>query len=177
MARSEDGSRERREAMARRDDPSGPARPIEAVPSPEPGDPTWERLDAEIAWYDRKSNSNQRWYKRLKLLELAAAAVLPVFAGLGSEVWVTGGLAALIVVLEGTQHLYQFHELWITYRSTAAALRHERYLYLAHAGPYMAEDRHRQLAERIEGLISQEHGRWTSSHQGPSDRGGGQPSA
>jgi Protein of unknown function (DUF4231) len=163
--------------MARGDDAPGPARPIEAVPPPEPGDPTWERLETEIEWYDRKSNSNQRWYKRLKLLELAAAAVLPVFAGLRSPVWATGGLAALIVVLEGTQHLYQFQELWITYRATAEALRHERFLYLAFAGPYMTEDRHRQLAERIEGLISQEHAKWTSSHQGASEQGGRQPSA
>lgn len=165
--------------MARGDDASGPARPIEAVPSPEPSDPTWERLEAEIDWYDRKSNSNQRWYKRLKLLELAAAAVLPVFAGLQSSVWITGGLAALIVVLEGTQHLYQYQELWITYRSTAEALRHERFLYLADAGPYMtdADDRHRQLAERIEGLISQEHAKWTSSHQGPREHVGKQPPA
>jgi hypothetical protein len=40
------------------------------------------------------------------------------------------------------------------------------------AGPYVGEDRHRQLAERIEGLVSQEHAKWTASHQqaaGPSE--------
>jgi hypothetical protein len=30
--------------------------------------------------------------------------------------------------------------------------------------PYVGEDRHRQLAERIEGLVSQEHAKWTASH-------------
>ena len=75
----------------------------------------------------------------------------------------TGGLA-VIVVLEGVQHLYQFQEQWITCRSTAEALTRERYLYRL-AGPYMWEDRQRQLAERIEGLVSQEHARWTASHQ------------
>jgi Protein of unknown function (DUF4231) len=59
----------------------------------------------------------------------------------GSPVWVTGGLAAVIVVLEGVQHLYQFQEQWITYRSTAEALTRERYLYLARASPYVGEDR------------------------------------
>ena len=77
----------------------------------------------------------------------------------------TGGLAAVIVVLEAVQHLYQFQEHWITYRSTAEALKHEQYLYLATAGPYTEEDRHRQLAERIEGLVSQEHAKWTTSHR------------
>jgi hypothetical protein len=78
---------------------------------------------------------------------------------------VTGGLAAVIVVLEGAQHLYQFQEHWITYGSTAEELKHERYLYLAQAGPYAGDDRHAQLAERLEGLISQEHTRWTASHR------------
>jgi hypothetical protein len=93
------------------------------------------------------------------------AASLPVVAAVHSPVWVTGGLAAVIVVLEGAQHLYQFQEHWITYRSTAEALKHERYLYLAQAGSYAGDDRHGQLAERLEGLISQEHAKWTISHR------------
>jgi Protein of unknown function (DUF4231) len=159
--------------MARREDGPGPARPVEAVPPPVVEDPTWERLEDQIRWYDRKSGQSQRRYKRLKLLELAVAAALPVVAGVGSPVWVTGGLAAVIVVLEGAQHLYQLQEHWITYRSTAEALKHERYLYLARAGPYVGEDRHRQLAERIEGLVSQEHAKWTASHQQAAGRSEG----
>jgi hypothetical protein len=150
--------------MARREDGPGPARPIEAVPPQAAEDPTWERLEDQINWYDRRSGDSQRRYQWLKLLELAVAASLPVVAALDSPVWVTGGLAAVIVVLEGAQHLYQFQEHWITYRSTAEALKHERFLYLARAGPYVGEDRHRQLAERLEGLVSQEHAKWTASH-------------
>ena len=141
---------------------------IRAV-SAEAEDPTWDRLENQIDWYSRKSRENQRFYKWLKLLEIAVAASLPVVAAVHSPVWVTGGLAAVIVVLEGAQHLYQFQEHWITYRSTAEALKHERYLYLAHAAQYAGEDRHSQLAERLEGLISQEHARWTASHR-PSDQ-------
>jgi len=148
--------------MARRDEP-GPGRPIEAVAPLAAAHPAWDRLEDQVSWYDRKSGDNQRRYKWLKLLEFAVAATLPVVAGVHSPVWVTGGLAAVIVVLEGTQHLYQFQEHWITYRSTAEALKHERYLYLATAGPYAGEDRHSQLAERIECLISQEHAKWTAS--------------
>src|SRR6266498_2545963 len=118
--------------MARREDGTGPVRPIEAVPLPDAEDPTWDRLEDQLR------------YKWLKLLELAVAAALPVVAGIHSPVWVTGGLASVIVVLEGAQHLYQFQEHWITYRSTAEALKHERYLYLAKAGPYAGEDRHGQ---------------------------------
>ena len=152
--------------MARREDGPGAARPIEAVPEPAAEDPTWERLEEQIGWYDRRSGENQRWFRWLKLLELAVAAALPVVAGIGSPVWVTGGLAAVVVVLEGAQHLFQFQEHWITYRSTAEALKHERYLYLAQAGAYGGEDRHAQLATRTEALVSQEHAKWVASQQG-----------
>ncbi|HZA30650.1 MAG TPA: DUF4231 domain-containing protein [Propionibacteriaceae bacterium] len=158
--------------MAARDDGPAPARSMEAVPPQAAEDPTWERLEDQLGWYDRRSRDNQRRYKWLKLLELAIAAALPVVAAVGSPVWVTGGLAAVIVLLEGAQHLYQFQEHWITYRSTAEALKHERYLYLARAGPYGGADRHRQLAERLEGLVSQEHAKWTASH---SDARAGSP--
>jgi Protein of unknown function (DUF4231) len=151
--------------MAGRDDAPGAARPIEAVPPPAAHDPTWERLEDQISFYERKSGDNQRRYKLLKLFELAVAASLPVVAGVGSPTWAIGTLAAIVVVLEGAQHLYQLQEHWIIYRSTAEALKHERYLYLAKAGPYSGPDAHDQLAERIEGLISQEHAKWTSSHR------------
>ena len=150
--------------MEIREEGSATLRPLEPGPEPRAEDPTWERLEDQLAWYDRKSRDNQRRYKWLKLLEIAIAAALPVVAAVESPVWVTGGLAAVIVVLEGAQHLYQFQEHWITYRSTAEALKHERYLYLARGGPYAGEGRHRQLAERLEGLISQEHAKWTASH-------------
>jgi len=153
--------------MARAGETPGSMRPIEVVPPASALDPTWDRLEDQISWYDRKSGENQRWYKWLKVLEIAVAAALPVVAAVHSPVWVTGGLAAVIVVLEGVQHVYQFQEHWITYRSTAEALKHEHYLYLAQAGPYADDDRHRQLAERLEGLISQEHAKWTASHKDP----------
>jgi hypothetical protein len=157
-------------AMARRDDGPEAARPVEAVPEPAVEDPTWERLEDAIDWYDRRAGENQRLYKWLKLLELAVAAAVPVVAGVGSPVWVTGGLAAVVVVLEGAQHLFQFHEQWITYRSTAESLKHQHYLYLAKAGPYRGEDRRSQLATRTEALISQEHAKWAAGRQGTPDR-------
>lgn len=62
--------------MASRDDGPGSVRPMEVVSPPAAEDPTWQRLEDQLGWYDRKSGDNQRWYKRLKLLELAVAAAL-----------------------------------------------------------------------------------------------------
>src|SRR5947209_13305392 len=41
----------------------------------------------------------------------------------------------------------------------------KKFLYLAAAGPYSANDRQRVLAERLEGLISQEHAKWTEARR------------
>jgi len=152
--------------MTRGDDGPAAARPpLAAVPAPEPIEVVWERLEDQLSWYEDKSGSNQWCYKWLKVLEIAVAAALPVVAAVHSPVWVTGGLAAVVIVLEGIQHIFQFQEHWVTYRSTAEALKNERYLYLAKAGPYAGVYRDRALAERIEALLSQEHTRWASAAQ------------
>jgi len=151
--------------MTRHDDAPAPARPMVAVPDPDPIDATWERLEGQLEYYDDKSRKNQRRYKWFKVLEIAVAASLPVVAAVHSPVLVTGGLAAVVVVLEGVQHIFQFQENWITYRATAEALKRERHLYLAKAGPYAGDDRDSQLADRVETLLSQEHTKWVASSQ------------
>lgn len=46
-------------------------------------------------------------------------------------------LGVSVVVLEGVQHLNQYQKTWLDYRSTAEALKHEKFLSLADAGPYV----------------------------------------
>lgn len=125
--------------------------------------PAWSRLEQQIGWYDRRSRHTQAWYKRIKVLQIVLAASIPVVATVSAPAWVTGSLGALIVVLEGFQQLQQYHANWATYRSTCEALKHEKYLFVAHAGPYaVVEHPERLLAERVEGLVSQEHAVWVS---------------
>ena len=136
--------------------------------------PTLNRLEDQIDWYDKKSASNQSWFKRIKIIELIAAALIPLLAGFSTTypqyttyyAIVTGGLGALIVLLESVQGLYQFQSNWISYRSSCEGLRHEKYLWLAKAGPYAdAKDPDRLLAERIESLISTEHAKWVCTQE------------
>ena len=102
----------------------------------------------------------------MKVTQLVAAALVPVVASVHATVWITGGLGALIVVLQGVQQLFQFEANWIGYRSTAEALNHERYLFLALAAHYAGDsDPQRLLAEQTEALISVENTTWSSSRQ------------
>ena len=128
--------------------------------------PTLRRLDGQIDWYDAKSRQSQLRFKGLKAVVLAGAAAIPVVAAFDVPIYVAGILGAVVVVVEGLLQAYQYHQNWITYRSTAEALKHEKYLYLARADVYAGSSNPlRLLAERIEGLISQEHARWISSRR------------
>lgn len=128
-----------------------------------PGGPVWDRLEDQLGWYDRKSIAAQQAYNRVKLVQLIVGGAVPVVAALQVSAAVTATLAAFVFLTECAQQLYQWQTNWMLYRSTAEDLKHEKYLYLATAGPYRIEDRDRILAERIEGLISQEHAKWTEN--------------
>lgn len=131
-------------------------------------DPIIARLEDQIAWYDRKSLSNQHIYKRIKVIEILAAAMIPFLAALTFPyvALITGGLGVVITVLEGLIHLNQYQQNWTTYRSTCEALRHEKFAYLGKATPYAGvADAYALLAERVESLVSQEHAKWASSQE------------
>src|SRR3954453_15103884 len=128
--------------------------------------PTGARLEDQIAWYDTKSAAAQRSHKRLKVLQLVAAAAVPGPAAVAASGWVVAALGGVILVLEGLQQLGQYQANWIAYRATCEALKHEKYLYLALTGPYSDEaTASKAWAERIEGLVSQEHAKWAAARE------------
>lgn len=137
-----------------------------------PEGPTFKRLKDQIDYYSTKSRSSQRAFKRIKIAEIVAAAFIPFLGSLPFEwlkphlVLVTGALGVLITILEGVLHLNNYHENWTNYRATSEALKHEKYLYLGHAGPYAnASAVDSLLAERVESLVSQESAQWTARQQ------------
>lgn len=135
--------------------------------------PARARLEDQIAWYDAKSRHNQRWFKALKVAQILIAAAIPVAAGVSAPTWLMGGGGALIVVLEGLQQLQQYQQNWTTYRSTCERLKHEKFLFLAGAGPYATAPRAEGLlAERVEGLVSQEHAAWVAQRDEATARAG-----
>jgi len=124
------------------------------------------RLDDQIDWYDRRSLRAQKCYKVLKVSTLIAGALVPLSVGLGLYSVIVGGIGVFIVVTEGIQQINQYHHNWVTYRSTCEALKHEKYLFSAQAGPYFCINEPLKLfAERVESLVSQEHAKWISTQE------------
>ena len=123
--------------------------------------PAWLRLEEQRKWYDDKSRAKQFAYKGIKFAQMVVAAAIPLVALVEHPAsrWVAAACGATIAILESVQQLGQYQFLWITYRSTAEHLKHDRALFLSAAGPYRAlpmEERLVLLAERV----SSEHANW-----------------
>lgn len=128
--------------------------------------PTLERLETQVRWYSRKSRQNGRFYRWLKTVTMVSAASVPVLSTRAGGALYAGALGVVIVVSEGLQQLNQFHANWLAYRFTAEALKREKYLFLAQAGPYASVPNPLPLlAERVESLVSQENAKWISTQQ------------
>ena len=146
------------------------------VAAPQTIDPIIERLEDQISYYDTKSSRCQKSYKHIKLVEIISAALIPFLAALhvadthdyvkAAFAITTALLGVLITILEGVLQLQQYQQIWVTYRATCEALKHEKYTYIAKAGVYAsAADPRALLAERIETIGSQENTKWTSLQQ------------
>lgn len=124
-----------------------------------------ERLENEIAWYEKKSRNNKRYYYFLRVIELISAALIPFLINyLSGDIKLIKSaievLSIIVVIATGMIGIFQFHELWTEYRTNAESLKHEKYLYLSSSSPYDKDDKFKLLVERVERLISIENSRW-----------------
>ena len=124
-----------------------------------------QRVADQINWYDIKSQRSQKWFKRIRGLEITSAGAIPLFAGFGGGTpWsliVVGILGAIVTILASLLSLNQFQENWIEYRTTCESLKHEKYLFLTGSEPYSEKDPFGFFVQRIESLISKENSAWS----------------
>jgi hypothetical protein len=124
------------------------------------------RVDDQIDWYNKKSSFNQSWFRRLRILEIVAAALIPLLAAYAD--WdplkiVVAALGLVIAVIAGVLGLFQFQENWTAYRSTCEALKQEKFLFLTKTEPYDQPEPFPLFVQRVEGLMSKEHSAWSQS--------------
>ena len=140
----------------------------EALPSlPDPQDESdvvWQHLRAEFAWYHKAATRTRLGYQSMKTVSIAVAATVPVLAAVAAPPAWTASFAAVVVVLEGIQQLFQLHTNFLSYRSSAEAIRQMAYRYAGRVGPYQdAGTRREILAEDLHAVISEEGTRWSSA--------------
>lgn len=126
-----------------------------------------QRLDDQINWYDKKSSANQAAYKRLRLIEIIAAAAIPLLAGYSENSryigMIIGVIGLIVAVIAGIVSLYRFQENWNEYRASAESLKQEKYLYLARAEPYNGDQPFELLVQRVEALLKSETTGWAQA--------------
>jgi Protein of unknown function (DUF4231) len=126
-----------------------------------------QRLNDQISWYDRKSSTNQLWFKRLRFAEIVAAATIPFLSGFAGDSLpikiAIGALGVLVAVIASVLGLLHLQEHWIEYRATAESLRREKFLFLTQTDPYDKDDAFHLLVQRVEALLSKENTEWTQS--------------
>ncbi|WP_406230469.1 DUF4231 domain-containing protein [Nocardia sp. NBC_01009] len=124
-----------------------------------------ERLEDQLNYYRSRSRTAKTAYLRVKLVQIVIGAAVPVLAASGVTGWVTAAVAAVPVVAEGIQQLFQWHSTWLRCRSTAEALKTEKFLYITEAGPYAEGSRSTLLAERITRITGKETDDWAESNK------------
>ena len=130
-----------------------------------------QRLTDQISWYDRKSSTNQRWFKWLRFVEIVAAATIPFLSGFAGDSFpikiAIGALGVLVAVLASLLGLLHLQEHWIEYRATAESLTREKFLFLTQTEPYDKDDAFHLLVQRVEALLSKENADWAQSMMKP----------
>lgn len=131
-----------------------------------PRDYLARRVEEQINWYDGKSLWNQRWFKRLRIVEIIAAAMIPFLTAVPDMMYmkyVIGSLGVLITIVAGVLALFQFQERWTEYRATVESLKKEQYLFLTKTDPYNVGDGFSMFVQKVETLISKENTNWSQS--------------
>jgi Protein of unknown function (DUF4231) len=124
-------------------------------------------IDSVTDWYDRAASRYRIGYISVKIFQLVVTASIPVVAiamhAGRYEGLTTGTLAAILLVAEGIQQTLQLLPRWTKYRAAHSALRREKLLYDATAGPYaQAPIPIALLTERVNAIISDENTAWLS---------------
>jgi Protein of unknown function (DUF4231) len=130
-----------------------------------------QRLDDQIGWYDSRSISNKRWFKRLRFGEIVAAATIPFLSGFAdksSSIKIAiGALGVFVAIIASLLGLLQLQVRWIEYRATAESLKREKFLFLTQTDPYDKTDAFHLLVQRVEALLSKENSDWLQSMMKP----------
>ncbi len=134
-----------------------------------------DRYYDQINWYDQKSISNQRVYKKLQFSLIVLSSLTPILIiieklemarNLSWLFWLPASTAVVVAIIASLIKTFRFQESWINYRTTCETLKKEKYLYDAEVGEYQkVEGKEALFVERVESLISRENTLWIASQK------------
>jgi len=123
-----------------------------------------ERLQPQLAWYERRAQTAKRWSVGLISTQLVMTTSIPVANTLaGNSTVASTILAALAALATGLQQMGKFHENWVRYRTAASSLDAIQLRYNLGLSPFDGDNRHSRLIAEGEGAMSQEGMQWSSA--------------
>jgi len=125
------------------------------------------RLEWLICWYETESRKANLWNKVFRIATIVMAAAIPILTAASYPPATAALLGGAVVALEAIQELFQFQKDYLSFATTKEALKRERALFAAAAGPYRStrtRNPGRLLAERIESLVAVETAGWADVH-------------
>ena len=137
-----------------------------------------ERLDDQRSWYAQKAAFNKSRYRTFQIIAIVATAIIPVInltsgwsldsgaqrAALLASSIISAGVAIIIAISQ----MEKYFETWILYRTTAEALKREKFLFQNGCAQYsnLSEpDKNRLLVERVESMTSSENSKFFAFQQ------------
>ena len=97
-----------------------------------------ERLNNQLAYYDKTANKAKRRYLRSRSTSVVAAALVPVLVNLEFPYVdaITTILSVMVVLIVSLEGVFHFREQWVNSRSTSEALRKEYFQFMSAEGRY-----------------------------------------
>ena len=137
-----------------------------------------DRLDDQRSWYAQKAAFNKSRYRTFQIIAIIATAIIPVInltsgwsldsesqrAALLASSIISAGVAIIIAIGQ----MEKYFETWILYRTTAEALKREKFLFQNSCAQYsnLSEpDKNRLLVERVEAMTSSENSKFFAFQQ------------
>lgn len=134
-----------------------------------------QRLQDQINWYGKKSQTNQKKFKALRFTEIVAAALIPFLSAfsiahpaIATFLTITVGILGIVIaVIAGLLSLGRYQEIWVEYRTICESLKKEKYLFETKVEPFNEDNAFNLLVQRAETLISKENTNWAQYMMNP----------
>lgn len=124
-----------------------------------------ERLNGQLKWYSEKSSKFQKKYKIWQMIKIIAALIIPLLIFLMEKCpeikYVISILGAFIAFIESYLKIYNYRELWNTYRATLEKLKREKVFFLTKTGIYKTnKDSFELFVTNCEQMMKSENTVW-----------------
>lgn len=120
-------------------------------------------IDDQIRWYSEESGINQRKFKTTQVIKISLALAIPIitlWSNWSAAKYIIGVLGALIAFIESYVKIYDFKELWTTYRLTAETLKHQKSLFLTKTEPYDVDGAFNLFVKNTQEVMASENIKW-----------------